>query len=323
MKSEKLITAARAVAGRMLSAHAPSAHAPAARAMAARAVAAAALAGMIAACAGAPPATGPTTRFQYRVPSPSSGLYHIEDSLSVGVSTPVGDMEVTTTTLLTMNMVFGRDPGGVGVFGTVIGFNATSTNSLTGTRTADAGDVTGPLALVLGRRGHVEVGAMPALDSAVADLSPFPGVAFDLFPQLPDRAVGHGGSWVDTVNWSVVDGPATTTSNTVYTYTLMGDTLVGDRTLLRIDVSGDVRLETVQGEGEMESSQELSGSITGHVLWDSETSLPAYVESHRELEGTNSVPGAGAISMTISGPVRIVAAFQQEERRRRGVGGER
>lgn len=288
--------------------------------MVARVLAAAAIAGMIAACASAPSATGPTTRFQYRVPSPPSGLYHIEDSVSVAVSTPVGDMAVTTTTLLTMNMVFGRDPGGVGVFGTVVGFNAASTNSVTGTRTADAEDVIGPLALVLGRRGHVEVGTMPALDSAVADLSPFPGVAFDLFPQLPGHAVEDGGSWVETVNWSVVDGPATTTSSTVYTYTLMGDTVVEDRTLLRIDVSGDVNLATVQGEGETESTQEMTGTTTGFVLWDTRTSLPAYVESHRELEGTNSVPGAGPISMTISGPVRIVALFQQEERRPRGIG---
>ncbi len=295
---------------------------------------AAACAAVMSACAGAPagpagPATGPAarstdgaTRFAYRVPSNPTGLYHIEDSLFVGVSTPVGDMEVMTTTQLSMRMLFGPDPTGIGVVGTVVGFNAVSANSLAGIRTADADDIDGPFALVLSPGGHVEVGTMPVFDTAVADLSPFPGIAFEIFPRLPAYPVGPGDSWVDTVSWYVVDEVTASTNNTIYRYTLVGDTLIGDRTLLKFDVRGEVSLETVQGEEDEQSTQEMTGTTTGFVLWDTEFNLPAYLESHREMEGTNTVPGAGAIRMTISGPVRITAVFQPRERRR-GIGGER
>ena len=266
-----------------------------------------------AACAGAPLGSEPATSLAYGVPSPPSGLYHIEENLSVGVNTPVGDVEMATNTNLTLDMVFGSDPGGVGVIGLVVGFNATSANTQTGTRIADADDVTGPLALVLGRRGRVDVGTIPALDSAVAELSPFPGIAFELYPRLPGPRVGQGGVWTETVTWSVVDGATRTTNTTDYTYTMIGDTLVAGLPFLKIGVEGDVRLESVQGRGDAESIQALTGTTTGYVLWDSETGMPAFVTSRRELEGTNTVPGAGSIRMTVSGEVRITALFEREE----------
>lgn len=272
----------------------------------------------IAACAGAPSGTTAPTRFEYRVPSPPTGLYHIEDSVVVGLSTPVGDVEVATSTLLTMTMLFGRDPRGVGVVGTVVGFNATSTNSLTGTRIADANDVSGPLSLVLGSRGNADVGTLPSFTGDAEDLSPFPGVAFELFPQLPDHPVAVGGTWVDTVTWTVVAETAETTNTTVYTYTMMGDVVLGGRSLPKIGMEGDVRFESVAGQGDTRSIQEMTGRTTGYVIWDRETNLPALVESRRELEGTNTVPGAGPIRIKVTGSVRITAVFQQEERRREG-----
>ena len=281
--------------------------------VAARAGVIAACALTTAACSGATIGAEPATRLAYGVPSPPNGLYHVEENLSVGVSTPVGDVEMATNTNLTMDMVFGRDPGGVGVIGVVVGFDATSANTLTGTRVADSDDVTGPLALVLGRRGRVEVGTMPALDSAVAELSPFPGVAFELFPLLPGPRVGQGGVWTETVTWSVVDGATRTTNTTDYTYTMIGDTLVAGLPPLKIGVEGDVRLESVQGQGERGSTQALTGTTTGYVLWDSEINMPAFVTSRRELEGSNTVPGAGSIRMTVSGEVRVTALFEREE----------
>ena len=269
-------------------------------------------AAVTAACAGAPLGAEPAHRLAYAVPSPPAGLYHIEENLSVRVSTPVGDVEMATNTNLTLDMLFGRDPGGVGVVGVVVGFNATSANTLTGTRVAGADDVTGPLALVLGRRGRVEIGTMPALDSAAAELSPFPGVAFELFPRLPGPRVGRGGVWTETVTWSVMDGATRTTNSTAYTYTMIGDTMVAGLPFLKIGVEGDVRLESVQGQGGTESTQALAGTTTGYVLWDSETNMPAFVTSRRELEGTNTVPGAGSIRMTVSGEVRITALFERE-----------
>ena len=267
-----------------------------------------------AACAGGPsaapgPDAGPTTSLAYGVPSPPTALYHIEDSLVVDVSTPVGDMEVTTTMALTMNMVFGSDRTGIAAVGTVVGFNTLSTNSLTGARSADANDMSGPLALVLSRRGHVEIGAMPSLDSAVVNLSPFPGVAFDIFPRLPGRPVARGATWLDTVMWSVVDETSESATRTIYTYTLMGDTLVDGTTLLNIAVEGDIAMQTVEGVGDTRVDTRLAGSATGYVLWDPERSLPKYSSLHRELEGTNQMPGAGSVRMRITRHVRVRAGY--------------
>ncbi len=253
--------------------------------------------------------TGPTTSFSYRVPTPPTALYHVDDSVVVSVSTAAGDIEVTTTTLLTMNMVFARDVAGVGIYGTVVGFNVASSSPGMGTRSAGAEDVTGPLALVLGRQGHVEVGAMPSLDSAVMDLTPFPAVAFEIFPRLPARPIGRGGTWVDTVTWAVEEETSESATQTVYTYTLMGDTLVEGETLLNIAMQGDITMEMLEGVGDAVVRQTLSGSTTGYVLWDPERNLPKYSASQRTIEGTNQVPGAGTIRMSISGPVRIWAVY--------------
>ncbi|MCY4573904.1 MAG: hypothetical protein OXF01_14005 [Gemmatimonadetes bacterium] len=279
---------------------------------------AAVCAGLVAACAGGPsPATvaapttgtGPTTSFAYGVPSPPTALFHIEDSLVVEVSTAAADFEVTTKTLLTMNMVFARDPAGVGVVGSVVGFNVVSTNALAGTRVAGADQISGPLAMVVSRQGHVEVGAMPALDSAVADLTPFPGIAFDMFPRLPGYPVGLGGMWVDTVGWSVTDETSESATQTVFTYTIVGDTLVDGRTLLNIAVEGEVSMQMIEGVGDALSDQRLTGTATGYVLWDPEQNLPKHSAMHRQLEGTNQVPGAGTIRMRIGGVVRVLAAY--------------
>lgn len=269
------------------------------------------------ACAGAPgPApvgtfatgTGPTTSFAYGVPSPPTALYHIEDSLVVGVSMAGADFETTTMTLLTMNVVFAREPTGIGAIGSVVGFDVTSSNSLTGTRVADADDIDGPLAMILGRQGHLEVGAMPSLDSTVADLTPFPGIAFDIFPRLPGYPVGLGGRWTDTVTWSVADETSESATRTAFTYTIVGDTLVDGRTLLHIGVEGEVSMQMIEGVGDALADQRLTGTATGYILWDRVRSLPKFSEIHRELEGTNQVPGAGTVQMKIGGVVRVRGA---------------
>ncbi len=274
-------------------------------------------AGLLAACAGgAGPApmtintgTGPTTSLAYQVPSPPSALYHIEDSLVVGVSMAGTDFETTTTTLLTMNVVFAREPTGIGALGSVIGFDVASTSSLTGTRTADANDIEGPLAMILGRQGHLEIGAMPALDSAVADLTPFPGIAFDIFPRLPGYPVGQGGMWTDTVTWSVEDETSESATRTVYTYTLTGESVVDGTTLLNIAVDGEVSMQMIEGVGDELFDQRLSGTVSGYVLWDPERNLPKVSEVVRELEGTNLMAGAGTVRMSIAGVVRVRAAY--------------
>ncbi len=280
-------------------------------------VAAAACAGLITACAGGPAATppaaptagtGPTTTFAYGIPSPPNALFHVEDSTVVSMNMPTLDMEVSTMTFVTMNLVFGRDPAGIGVVGNVVGFDAVSNSSLMGITVADADDVSGPIGLVLTRGGELDIGVMPVLDSTVADLTPFPGVFFDLFPRLPDFPVGQGGEWVDTVLWSVVDETSESVTQTIFTYTLVGDTVVEGRSLLNIGVEGDIAMQTVEGVGDELSDNRLSGTSSGYILWDPEHNLPWFSILHRDIRGTNQVPGVGRVEMAINGPIRVRVA---------------
>ena len=275
-------------------------------------------AGALAACAGGPdPApipsatagTGPTVSFAYQVPSPPSALYHIEDSTVVGGSMAGTDFETLTMTLLTMNTVFAREPTGIGAIGSVVGFDVTATNPLMGAIVADIDDISGPLAMILSRQGHLEIGSMPSLDSAVADLSPFPAIAFDMFPRLPPSPVGQGGTWVDTVSWSVTDETSESATRTVYTYTLTGESEVDGVTLLNIAVEGDVAMQLVEGVGDVLLDQRLSGTVTGYILWDPERNLPKISELYREIEGSNQIPGAGTVDLNITSVVRVRAAY--------------
>ena len=149
---------------------------------------------------------------------------------------------------------------------------------------------------------------MPVLDSAVAALTPFPGVFFDLFPRLPDFPVGQGGQWMDTVLWSVVDETSESVTQTVFTYTLVGDTVVNGRSLLNIGVDGDISMQTVEGVGDELSDNRLSGTSSGYVLWDPEHNLPWFSVLDRDIRGTNQVPGAGTVEMAIRGPIRVRVA---------------
>lgn len=263
----------------------------------------------IAACAGAPSGTTAPTRFEYRVPSPPTGLYHIEDSVVVGLSTPVGDVETKSTALVTLNMMFADDPGGMGVVGTVVGFNASASNSLGGERRADARDVGGVLSLVLDRQGRMQLASTPEIGGELEDLTPFPAVAFEIFPRFPDHAVALGSTWVDTVTWSIVGQTSESTSTTVYTYTLQDDVILDGRMLQEIAVQGDVSLVSVEEDGDIRITHEMAGTTVGVMLWDDQRKLPFRVAMHRELAGTNSVPGAGRVQMTVSGDVRIWAVY--------------
>lgn len=271
-----------------------------------------------AACGGGPGAapaatpttgTGPTTGFAYRIPSPPEALYIVEDSVEVVVSTAAGDLDLTTKTLLTMNLVFGRDPAGIGVIGSVVGLDVAASSGVGGTRTANADNVQGPLAMVLARAGHVQVGAVPGLDSAVADLTPFPRVAYEIFPRLPAYPVGQGGTWVDTLTWAITDETSESATRSIYTYTLQGDTVIDGRTLLNFSVEGELAMQLIEGVGDALVDQRLNGSSTGYVLWDPERSLPRFTAMSRVLEGTNQVPGAGTLRTRVGGVIRIRGVF--------------
>ena len=242
----------------------------------------------------------------YDVPSPPTALYHVADSMVIGVTSPVGTMEITGNSFVALDLSFTEGEGGVRVHGNFDGFEGSMNNPMTGIVTADAGDLNSTeIEFVLDRRGGVEVISAPELAGPAAQLSPFQSIANEFFPRLPERAVQPGDMWVDTVTWSVTVEAIETTSSTVYTYTLVGDTLVDGRTLLNIAVSGEATTEAEMEQGGMSMTQNLSGTTSGLVLWDAQRGLFTHAALDRAMSGTTSVAGMGSFDMTLEGPSRI------------------
>ena len=255
-------------------------------------------------CTG-PGAPSPAGTLSYGVPSPPGAVYHIGDTMSIDMNTGAGSVEVTGAGSVTVGLAFRTDPGGVRVVGTVEAFQGIATNPMMGTETADLDDLSGNLEVVIGRHGVEEVVSFPELSGPVAQMSSFPALGYLLFPRLPGGDVDPGATWMDTVNASTETDGATTTTTTVGTYTLVGDTLVDGRSLVHIAVANQVSMETKMEEGGMSIAQNVSGSTDGFVLWDPERRLVAYAEYERDAEGTMSMGPMGSMGMTITGPTRI------------------
>ena len=93
-------------------------------------------------------------------------------------------------------------------------------------------------------------------------------------------------------------------STTVYTYTLVGDTLVAGRTLQKITVSGVGTAQTSGEEAGEEISNDMINTLEGFVLWDADRGLVAVADLVRTVDGSMSMQGM-AMAMTMAGPVRL------------------
>ena len=254
-------------------------------------------------CAG-PGAPSPADTLTYGVPSPPTAVYQIEDTMSIAMDTPGGAMEILGTGSVTLRLEFRTDPGGVAVVGTVDAFSGSLANPLMGTETAGLEDLGGELGVVIGGSGVVENASFPELSGPVAQVSSFPVLAYLLFPRLPDGDVEPGATWVDTVTISTDSEPASTTTS-IATHTLVGDTVVEGQSLVHIAVHTELETEATMEQGGMSLTQRVAGSTDGFFLWDPARRLVAYAEYARDMEGTVSMGTMGGMGMAITGPTRI------------------
>ena len=252
---------------------------------------------------GVPP---PADTLTYGLPSPPAAVYHMTDSLAVGVAMPgAGNMAVTLNSYTGLGLAFRTDPGGVRVTGTVDRFEGSVTGGMMGTETATIDDVSGSFEVVIGRSGVGELLSFPQVTGAMSQTALFPLLSFLLFPRLPDGEADPGATWVDTATASGDAGDMTTTATLVSTYTLVGDTLVDGRALVHIAVAREVTIDNEIEEVGMSATQAIAGSANGFVLWDPERGLVAYAEFDQDLEGAMTLSGVGTIDTTIAGTTRI------------------
>ena len=261
-------------------------------------------AAVAAGCAG-PAGPSPTDPLTYGIPSPPTAVYHVDDTMAIDMASPLGGMKITGEGSTTMGLAFRSDPGGMRVVGTVEAFEGSMTHPMMGTQTAGPDDLSGNLEVVIGPAGVEELASFPELAGPLAMMSSFPALGYLIFPRMPGGDVGPGATWVDTVTASTETEGASMTTTTVSTYTLVGDTVVDGRSLVRIAVANQVRVETSFEEGGMSITQDVAGSTDGFVLWDPGRRLVAYARYEREMEGTMSMGPMGSMDLTITGPTRL------------------
>lgn len=237
----------------------------------------------------------------YRVPSPATVTYVATDTTRLTITTAMGPMDIAGGSSFTFATTFTAEGDGVRVAGALTAFSAQFNDPMSGTtrslNEAQAG--AGSFEVVLDRVEATDV-VTGATRPSNDDLPIFADPVELMFPRLPGAEVQPGDSWGDTVLTKAAGGELN--REVVYTYTLVGETVVDGRTHLRVDIAGDVQL--TMGE-EMGMSQSLAGTETGFFLWDVEMGLPARAEVARAYSGEFTVPGQGAMKVDATATTRI------------------
>ena len=101
-----------------------------------------------------------------------------------------------------------------------------------------------------------------------------------------------GDSWTDTISFEGPQGDGSVKSTSVVTYTVMGDTLVGDRKVLKIATESSSEQAASGSFAGMDYSQKLSGTAKGWVLWDLQRALMVEKYSDSDASGTMDVSAA-------------------------------
>ena len=116
-------------------------------------------------------------------------------------------------------------------------------------------------------------------------------------------------TWTDTISYSADEGDASTVAETVYTYTVVGDTVVNGMNLLKVDMRG-VDDRTIEGAtAGMGFVQTVSGDITGFFLWDLAAGMMHSTFVETEMFGTMDVDMAPfPLDVSMRGKTRVVPA---------------
>lgn len=231
----------------------------------------------------------------YGVPSGGTLTYVRGDSLFASIDVPgMGGMDLSFEQSMTLGVSFAASASGAAVSAEVLEYSATISNPVSGTSRASSSNVTGSVDFTLDARGRAELTGSPKLTGAAVMIMRPVGLANELLPRLPGRAVSAGDSWTDTIQYSGETAAGTVEVRWVGTYTVTGTEEWGGMTVTRVESSGRYSMASggdVQG---MYVEQELSGPEVGYFLWDPARRVVVYHESIRDLEGTveaDAAPG--------------------------------
>lgn len=257
----------------------------------------------MAACAG-PGSVSPSGGLMYGVPETPTVVYVTESSQDIGIDAgAMGTMNMTSSSSATLGLSFVSGADGVEVTVAFQELSASMSQPMGGSLTASESDIEGPLVFTMDERGRGTPVTIPEAKGSAEQLVAPVSFVHEFFPRLPGGAVNPGDMWTDTIAWEASTSEGEMSTNTVTTYTLVGDTVVDGATLLHVTYEG---MADVVGSGAtegMEVMQVFSGPVTGMFLWDSARGLLVAGESSQEMDGTVEVPAAGMppMPMTVSG----------------------
>ncbi len=248
------------------------------------------LATVVAACAGGPGSgnAGPAV-LGIQVPEGGTASYVQADSGLISIDAGGQMIDVRAVSEATLDMAFANAADGVEVTATWRSLDATVTNPMGAPERADTDDVEGPLVFNLDRRGVATVVTLPELSGNAAQMVSGASMAHTFFPRLPGESPTMGMAWSDTIAFEAEEAGNNTVAEIIVNYTVVGDTLVDGRNLLKVDMTAqdDRTSEGVtQGMGFVQS---VSGDVTGYFLWDLSAGMLHSMVQESEMFGTMEV----------------------------------
>lgn len=243
---------------------------------------------------------------EYGLPEPAQVSYRMTQAMEMAMSVMGQEMATDSEMDMTLAVGFQETSGGVRVAMSVTEATAESIDPMTGATRADEGDIEGDLVLFLTGTGDVTVESLPEISGDGADLFQFLSMAHAFFPHLPGTAAEAGSSWTGTIAFSGEEGQGFVDAAGTAEYTVLGDTLIDGRSLLKVSMTGVMELAVaVSAEGaDVEVSANTEGQ--GVFLWDASAGL--LVEMTGTAEGLGSATVVGlpdAIPLAISSETRI------------------
>ena len=255
----------------------------------------------IAACSG-PGGVNPSGGLMYSVPETPSVVYIAESNQDIAIDAgAMGSMNMAANSEAELAMAFTSGTNGVQVTTTFQKVSASMSQPMGGAQTATESDIDGQLVFTMDKTGKGTLVSAPEVKGAAEQLISPATFVYEFFPRLAGGAANPGDMWTDTIQYEITMSQGELSSQSILTYTLVGDTVVDGKTLLHVSYEGAAEaVGTGMTEG-MEVIQSFSGDVVGMFLGDPARSRLVSGDSRQDLDGTVEVPGAGMPARPLTG----------------------
>jgi hypothetical protein len=261
---------------------------------------------LFAGCAATPPSgTTPApagVTWAYQAATPATLTYNFADSSAFTISGgAIGDIRAGMSSRGVAEIAATPKGTDVEMRIRITDLEGASTNSaMGGTTSVTEADITGEAVLTVTPQGVVTVGQVPTASRAAQQA----GIGSSFFRRFvvrfPARPITMGATWTDTITASETSAGINSTVTDIVTSTWARDTTVNGNTLHLITHATQRTLD-IRGSAEgVEIAQKLSGTATGHTLWDARRSVVVEKLENTELSGTFDLPAMGLSGLPVS-----------------------